>query len=62
MFDGKFEQINLDVSRVFSFGGSGCWQSRFGHCSSFRCQEIEIDVGLVEKCVTKSGDNKNVNW
>ena len=42
MFDGKFEQINLDVSRVFSFGGSGCWQSRFGHCSSFRCQEIEI--------------------
>ena len=36
--------------------------SRFGHCSSFQCQEIEMDVGLVEKCVTKSGDNKNVNW
>ena len=60
MFDGKFEQINLDVSRFIWW----LWMdgSRFGHCSSFQCQEIEMDVGLVEKCVTKSGDNKNVNW
>ena len=61
MFDGKFVQINLDVSIFFSFGGS-VWLAVGLHCSSFRCQEIEIDVGLVEKCVIKSGVNKNVNW
>ena len=45
MFDGKFVQINLDVSRFFSFGGS-VWLAVGLHCSSFRCQEIEIGCWL----------------
>ena len=28
----------------------------------FDVRKWRMDVGLVEKCVTKSGDNKNVNW
>ena len=48
MFDGKFEQINLDVSRFFSFGGSGWLTVGLVTVALFDVRKYRLDVGLVE--------------